>query len=133
VVGAHLSGLPLNKQLTERGATLREATTTAPHYKLFALPNTTPPKPGVMRVAEGGAPIALEVWDMPLRHVGSFLGLIPAPLGLGSVELADGRTVHGFVCEAHALAAATDITRFGGWRAWLAELQERKAASEATV
>ncbi len=119
VVGAHLGGLPLNGQLTERGATLREATTTAPRYKLFALPGTTPPKPGLQRVAEGGAAIAVEVWDMPIDAVGSFLALIPSPLGLGTLELADGRHVHGFVCEAHALVGARDITAFGGWRAFL--------------
>ncbi len=122
VVGAHLSGLPLNAQLTERGATLREATHTAPHYRLFALPDTTPPKPGVLRSAVGGAALAVEVWDVPLRHVGSFLGLIPAPLGLGSIELADGQRVHGFLCESHAVEQASDITSFGGWRAYLAHL-----------
>ncbi|MES2990409.1 MAG: allophanate hydrolase [Pseudomonadota bacterium] len=120
VVGAHLSGLPLNGQLTERGATLREATLTAPNYRLFALPGTVPPKPGLLRVADGGAAIAVEVWDMPVAAVGSFLALIPPPLGLGSLELADGRFVHGFVCEAHALTAARDVTAFGGWRAFVA-------------
>jgi allophanate hydrolase len=122
VVGAHLSGLPLNGQLRERGATLLQATTTAPAYKLYALPGTTPPKPGLLRSAEGGAAIALEVWAMPMEAVGSFLALIPPPLGLGSIELADGRWVHGFLCEAHALADARDITSFGGWRAYLASL-----------
>jgi allophanate hydrolase len=120
VVGAHLSGLPLNGQLTERGATLRDTTFTAPHYRLFALPGTVPPKPGLLRVAEGGAAIAVEVWDVPVAAVGSFLALIPPPLGLGSLELADGRQVHGFVCEAHALGAARDVTAFGGWRAFVA-------------
>jgi len=121
VVGAHLSGLPLNGQLTERGATLREATQTAPHYRLFALPNTTPPKPGLLRASayETGASIAVEVWDVPVDAVGSFLALIPPPLGLGSLELADGRWVHGFICEAHALAEARDVTAFGGWRAFM--------------
>ena len=121
VVGAHLSGLPLNSQLTERGATLREATHTAPHYRLFALPNTSPPKPGLLHVRDGerGAAIAVEVWDVPVDAVGSFLALIPPPLGLGSLELADGRWVHGFICEAHALADARDVTAFGGWRAFL--------------
>jgi allophanate hydrolase len=122
VVGAHLSGLPLNGQLRERGAVLLEATTTAPHYKLYALPGTTPPKPGMQRVTEGGAAIALEVWSMPMSAVGSFLALIPPPLGLGSVQLADGRHVHGFLCEAHALQGARDITSFGGWRAYLHSL-----------
>ncbi|WP_046116225.1 allophanate hydrolase [Aquincola tertiaricarbonis] len=127
VVGAHLSGMPLNGQLTERGATLREATRTAPLYRLFALPGTTPPKPGLQRVAEGGAAIAVEVWDMPLHQVGSFLALIPPPLGLGSLQLADGRVVHGFICEGHALAGATDVTRFGGWRAYVTDLKARSA------
>ncbi len=120
VVGAHLSGLPLNGQLVERGAVLLEATTTAPDYRLYALPGTVPPKPGLVRSAEGGAAIALEVWAMPQRAVGSFLALIPPPLGLGSVQLADGRHVHGFLCEPHALAGAQEITALGGWRAYLA-------------
>lgn len=120
VVGAHLSGLPLNGQLLERGATLREATHTAPLYRLYALPGTTPPKPGLQRVAEGGQAIAVEVWDLPLQHVGSFLALIPQPLGLGTLELADGRRVHGFLCESVALQGARDITGFGGWRAFVA-------------
>ncbi len=122
VVGAHLSGLPLNGQLRERGAVLLETTTTAPQYRFYALPGTTPPKPGLQRVAEGGGAIALEVWAMPVAAVGSFLALIPPPLGLGSVMLADGRHVHGFLCEEHALAGARDITEFGGWRAYLRSL-----------
>jgi allophanate hydrolase len=122
VVGAHLQGLPLNGQLLERGALLQEATTTATRYRLYALPGTTPRKPGLQRVADGGAAIAVELWAMPQRHVGSFLALIPPPLGLGSLELADGRQVHGFLCEAHALEAATDISHHGGWRAYLASL-----------
>ncbi|MEP7057647.1 MAG: allophanate hydrolase [Caldimonas sp.] len=120
VAGAHLHGLPLNGQLVERGATLSAATQTAPHYRLYALPSTVPPKPGMVRVEAGGAAIAVEVWDLPLDAVGSFLALIAAPLGLGRVELADGRSIHGFLCEAHALEGATDITAHGGWRAWLA-------------
>lgn len=127
VVGAHLSGLQLNGQLVERGATLREATRTAPHYRLFALPNTSPPKPGVVRTNQGGAALAVEVWDLPLRHVGSFLALIAAPLGIGSLELADGRRVHGFVCESHAVEGAADITAFGGWRAYLQHLSASPA------
>jgi len=122
VVGAHLSGLPLNGQMVERGALLRERTRTAQHYRLFALPDTRPPKPGLQRVSEGGAAIELEVWDMPQDQLGSFLALIPPPLCLGSVQLADGRHVHGFLCEAHALAGARDISAFGGWRAYLAAL-----------
>ena len=120
VVGAHLDGLPLNGQLLERGATLRERTTTAPLYRLFALPETTPPKPGLLRSATGGHAIEVEVWELPLAAVGSFLALVPPPLALGSIVLADGSAVHGFLCEPHALAGATDISAFGGWRAWLA-------------
>jgi allophanate hydrolase len=122
VVGAHLAGLPLNGQLLERGATLREATRTAPKYRLYALPGTRPPKPGLQRCAEGGSAIEVEVWDLPLAQAGSFLALVPAPLCLGTLELADGRCVHGFLCEAHALAKARDISHFGGWRAYLASL-----------
>ncbi len=124
VVGAHLAGLPLNHQLLERGATLRAATTTAPAYRLFALPHSQPRKPGLRRAAAGeaGHAIAVEVWDLPLAEVGGFLAGIAAPLGLGSVELADGRTVHGFLCESHALQGATDISHFGGWRAYLQSL-----------
>ncbi|WP_370642996.1 allophanate hydrolase [Bordetella sp. LUAb4] len=121
-VGAHLSGLPLNGQLTERGAVLAQRTTTAPCYRLYALPGTVPPKPGLQRVDADGAAIEVEVWQVPLEAVGSFLALVPAPLALGSVELADGRWEHGFVCEGHALAAARDITAFGGWRAYVATL-----------
>lgn len=120
VVGAHLSGLPLNRQLTERGATLRCATHTAPAYRLFELPDSSPRKPGLLRCAAGGHAIAVEVWDMPLDQVGSFLALIPPPLGLGSVHLADGSTVHGFLCEPVALDGARDISASGGWRAHLA-------------
>ena len=120
VVGAHLSGLPLNWQLTERGATLRQATLTAPVYRLYELPGSQPRKPGLLRSADGGQAIAVEVWDMPLDQVGSFLALIPPPLGLGSVLLADGSTAHGFLCEPVALQGARDITASGGWRAHLA-------------
>jgi allophanate hydrolase len=122
VVGAHLSGLPLNGQLLERGARLLRATTTAAQYRLFALPGTRPPKPGLLRVGAGGHAIAVEVWSVPLQAVGSFLALIPPPLGLGSVELAEGGHVHGFLCEPLALEGATDISHHGGWRAYLASL-----------
>ncbi|MRD48663.1 allophanate hydrolase [Caenimonas koreensis DSM 17982] len=124
VVGAHLSGMPLNTQLTERHSTLVGAAHTAPHYRLFALPNTTPPKPGLLRVEAGtGAAIAIEVWEMPLEHYGSFVALIPAPLCIGTLALADGSHVQGFVCEPQALQGAQDITSFGGWRAYIASLR----------
>jgi allophanate hydrolase len=120
VVGAHLSGLPLNGQLTERGATLQERAMTAPLYRLFALPGTTPPKPGLLRVGAGGMPIEVEVWNLPLDQVGSFLALVPSPLALGTLQLGDGRSVHGFLCEPAALEGAADISSHGGWRAYLA-------------
>jgi allophanate hydrolase len=125
VVGAHLSGMPLNSQLTERGATLVSAAETAPDYRFFALPGTLPPKPGLLRVAPGaGARIALEIWDMPLEHYGSFVALIPAPLGIGTLTLSDGNSVQGFLCETLATDGAHDISHFGGWRAYIASLQK---------
>ncbi|TVP53503.1 MAG: allophanate hydrolase [Halomonadaceae bacterium] len=119
VVGAHLTGMPLNVQLTERHARLLEQTTTSPRYRLYALPDSTPPKPGLRRTGESqGQAIIVEVWEMATWDFGSFVGLIPPPLGIGNVELADGRWVKGFICEDHALAEAQDITHFGGWRAF---------------
>jgi len=124
VVGAHLSGMPLNGQLTSLGATLDCATATADRYRLHALAGTTPPKPGLRRVGddEAGVSIAVEVWQVPLAGVGRFLALVPPPLALGSIELADGRWLHGFVCEGHALAHAPDVSAFGGWRAYMRSL-----------
>jgi allophanate hydrolase len=120
VVGAHLAGQPLNWQLLERGARKVAATHTAPHYRLYALPGTTPPKPGLARVDRDGAAIEVEVWELPLRRFGEFVAEIPAPLGIGSLELADGGWVKGFICEPAAIAGATDISAFGGWRAYRA-------------
>ena len=131
VVGAHLSGMPLNGQLTERGATLLRATTTSLRYRLHALPGTVPPKPGLQRSTAGGTAIALEVWSVPVAEVGSFLALIPPPLGLGSVELADGSWVHGFICEGHALAGAEDVSHHGGWRAYIASRAAAAGSSQA--
>ena len=119
VVGAHLTGMPLNGQLTERGAARVALTTTAPRYRLHALADTVPPKPGLQRVA-GGTAIEVEVWEMPLAHFGSFVAAVPPPLAIGSLELADGTWVKGFVCEPHALVGAPDISHFCGWRAYLA-------------
>ena len=128
VVGAHLSGMPLNSQLTDRGASLVRATGTAPDYKFFALPGTVPPKPGLLRVSPGqGSSIAVEVWQMPLEHYGSFVALIPAPLGIGTLTLADGSAVQGFICEPEALQGALDITHMGGWRAYIASLATNQA------
>ncbi|BCM89750.1 allophanate hydrolase [Abditibacteriota bacterium] len=120
VCGAHMSGLPLNVQLAERGARLLQKTRSAPIYRLYALPGGPPQRPGMVRVSEGGAPIELEVWSVPIEAYGSFVAGIPSPLGIGTVELEDGSKVQGFVCEAVAAEGAEDITEFGGWRSWLA-------------
>jgi len=119
VVGAHLRGLPLNGQLRERGARLLACTRTQACYRFFALAGTVPPKPGLLRVTEGGHAIEAEVWEMPIEHYGSFVTLIAAPLGIGSIVLEDGSSVQGFLCEAAALDGARDISAFGGWRAYL--------------
>lgn len=118
VVGAHIYGMPLNHQLTERQAVYVEQTTTAPCYRLYALADTQPPKPGLVR-EDGGAAISVELWDIPLARFGEFVAEIPAPLGIGTLVLADGRRVKGFICEPWALQGATDITEFGGWRNYL--------------
>jgi allophanate hydrolase len=126
VCGAHLQGQPLNRQLVERGARLQATTRTAPIYRLYALADAGNGvrRPGLAPVANGetGAAIEVEVWEMPEEHFGSFVAGIPAPLGIGRTQLADGRSVPGFICEAAGLAGASDITAFGGWRAWLASL-----------
>ncbi|KQN74848.1 allophanate hydrolase [Devosia sp. Leaf64] len=121
VVGAHLTGMPLNPELTALGGWLVEETKTAPQYRLYALKGTVPPKPGLQRVAEtNGEPIIIEVWSLPAAGFGTFVSKIPAPLGVGKLVLADGRHVTGFLCEATALDDAADITKFGGWRAYIA-------------
>ncbi len=129
VVGAHLSGMPLNGQLTERGARLITQTHTAPDYRFYALKGTVPPKPGLLRVEPGGGtPIVVELWEMPVAQYGSFVAHIPAPLGIGSLKLADGSSVQGFLCEPQALSNATDISHFGGWRAYIQSLQSLQSS-----
>jgi len=119
VCGAHLDGLALNWQLKQRGATLVEATVSSPHYRLYALAGGPVQRPGMVRVASGGVAIAVEVWQLPSAALGAFLSEIPAPLGLGKVELSDGRWETGFVCDGYGLEGARDISEWGGWRAWL--------------
>jgi allophanate hydrolase len=117
VVGAHLSGQPLNYQLVEREAKLLQATRTAKDYKFFALTNTTPAKPGLIRVPGFAGPgIEIEVWLMPETAFGSFVAAIPPPLGIGSCELADGEVVKGFLCEPYAIENMPEITSYEGWR-----------------
>jgi allophanate hydrolase len=118
VFGAHLRGQPLNGQLTALGARFEEATTTTADYRMVALP-TTPPKPGVLRVEQGGRALRCEVWAISRAELGTFLVHLPAPMALGSVTLADGRRVVGFGCDASAAEGAEDITGYGGWLAYL--------------
>jgi allophanate hydrolase len=119
VCGAHMSGLPLNKELTERGGRLVAACRTGRGYRLYALPGGPPERPGLLRSGNGAA-IEVEVWQIPTVSLGSFVEGIPPPLAIGSVELEDGSRVKGFLCEAHATEGARDITEFGGWRNYLA-------------
>ena len=116
VCGAHLSGLPLNGQLTRRRGRLVKVTRTAPSYRLYALPDGK--RPGLLRQAPGAA-IEVEVWELPVAEFGGFVAEIPAPLGIGSLELEDGECVQGFLCEAYAVADALDITGHGGWKSYL--------------
>lgn len=120
VCGAHMSGLPLNHQLTERGAWQVSSTCTSPDYRLYALPGGPPARPGLVRVPEGGVRIDIEIWRMPEEHFASFVRGIPAPLGMGQVTSASGTQTCGFLCESFALAQAADISHFGGWRNYLA-------------
>jgi allophanate hydrolase len=120
VVGAHLTGLPLNHELTSRGGRLVRCARTAPHYSLYALSGMVPPKPGLVRTSDArGHGIELEIWELGLREFGSFVLGVPSPLSIGTIELDDGPPVHGFLCEATATAGAEDISRFGGWRNYL--------------
>lgn len=121
VVGAHLTGFPLNWQLQERGAKLLKTTRTASKYRFYELKGGPILKPGLVKNDTHGAAIELEVWAMPKQHLGSFLALIPSPLGLGKVELEDGSQVVGFICEPYGIEDATDITETGGWRNWMAQ------------
>ena len=116
VCGAHLSGLPLNHQLIERGSCLVQATRTSPDYRLFALPDGK--RPGLIRARDGVA-IEVEIWEMPLAHYGSLVAAIRSPLGIGTLTLENGETVQGFLCEADAAGSAQDISTTGGWRAYL--------------
>jgi allophanate hydrolase len=119
VVGAHLSGMPLNHQLTERGARLVSKTRTAPAYRLYALEQ----KPGLVRVAHGGTSIEVEVWEMTAANFGAFVAQIPPPLGIGTLELEDGARVQGFLCEHYAVQGRPDVSAHGGWRAYCASVR----------
>ena len=119
VLGAHLRGQPLHHQLSSRGAAYVTTTATAPTYRMYALEGAVA-KPGLQRVADGGGAVEVEVWSLSPAAFGDFVAEIPAPLGVGTLELADGSTVTGFIGESVALDGALDITDYGCWRAWLA-------------
>lgn len=136
VVGAHLRGFPLNKDLTSRGGVFHQCTTTSATYRLFALANTKPRKPGLRRVTanEQGREIEVEIWHLPKACFADFMGTIPFPLGIGQVELSDHTWVNGFVCESSALEGALDITEFGSWRAYTKSLvPDRKKITSVLI
>jgi allophanate hydrolase len=120
VVGSHMAGLPLNRALTGLGARFVRVARTGARYRFYALPAGDPPRPGLVRVRSGGASIEGEIWAVPSEAMGAFLATVPLPLAIGTVELDDGATVKGFLCEGHAAGVAEDITHLGGWRAYLA-------------
>ena len=123
VVGAHLSGMPLNGELTTRGGVLVRKGETEKSYTLSALPGGPPKRPGLLRVAEGqGHAIEVEVWALPPAGFGTFVAGVPAPLCIGTLRLADGTTPKGFLVEPEGLKGASDISHFGGWRAYIASL-----------
>jgi len=128
VCGAHMSGLPLNPQLVALGGEFVEKTKTAPYYKLFRLNGFKPERPGLLRVAEHGSSICVEVWKLPIENYGAFVAGVPAPLGFGTLVLKDGTQVQGFLCEAYATLDAIDISEFGGWRSYVKESASKAAA-----
>ena len=128
VCGAHMSGLPLNHELTERGARLLDSGRSAAHYRFYALEAFSPPRPGMVRGERGGE-IELEIWEMPASRFGDFVDGIPAPLGIGTVELENGEQVRGFLCEHYATAGAREITELGSWRTYVAERKATAAAN----
>lgn len=125
VVGAHLTGMPLNGELVSNGGQLLRRCRTARDYRLYVLPGTTPPKPGLVRAPGSDGPgIAVEMWSLTPGAFGRFVARIPAPLVIGKVELDDGSAASGFLCEAYAVADAQEITAFEGWREYRASLSE---------
>jgi allophanate hydrolase len=119
VCGAHMTGFPLNSQLTDRGARFLERTHTAAAYRFYALPGGPPFRPGLVRVPTGGAAIEVEIWSVPAEHFGTFVANIPAPLVIGKVELTNGTHIPGFLCESHAVTRAEDITHLASWRTYI--------------
>ena len=131
VIGAHMEGLPLNHQLAAVGGRLMEAVRTAPDYRLVAFAEMNPPRPGMVRVGKGGAPIAAEVWRLPAAAFGAFVANVEAPHAIGKVALEDGRRLPGFLCDALAAAGRPDIGGYGGWRGWLTRHAAKNARNGA--
>ena len=128
VVGAHLTGMPLNHELTSRGGVFRRAVSTTADYRFYALAGGPPKRPGLIRVSDGkGSAILTEVWALPPAGFGSFVAGIPSPLGIGTLRLGDGTTPKGFLVEPEGLNGAEEITSFGGWRAYIADLASKAA------
>ena len=128
VVGAHLSGMALNHELTTLGGVLVRPATTTPDYRFYALAGGPPKRPGLIRVADGtGAAIVCEVWALPAAGFGTFVAGIPSPLGIGTLRLADGTRPKGFLVEPEGLVGAEEITGHGGWRAYVAHLAGKAA------
>jgi allophanate hydrolase len=120
VVGAHLRGMPLNRELLALGGLFVKETATAPDYRLYALNGAVPPKPGLLRVAEGaGVTIVVEIWKLSFEAFGKFVAAVSAPLSIGTLALVDGSRMKGFLVEAVATENARDISSFGGWRAYV--------------
>lgn len=132
VIGAHLSGQPLNTALTELGARLHAATPTAPTYRLLSLPGAPPARPGLVRVRTGGGSVEAETWSLPRPALATLMTTVPPPLAIGHIELADGSTTLGFLCEAVAAESAIDITDHGGWRAFRAAAEESVSSLSAS-
>lgn len=123
VVGAHMDGMPLNRDLVALGATFMRRTTTTRDYRFYALTGGPPRRPGLLRVADGeGAAIEVEVWSLDAAGFGRFIADIPSPLGIGTLRLADGSTPKGFLVEPQGIVGAEDITSYGGWRRYMAAL-----------
>jgi len=131
VVGAHLSGEPLNHQLTALNGRLSRAVRTAPCYRLFALPGM-PARPGMIRAVASAGAIEGEIWMLPPDSFGRFVHAVPAPLTIGRIELESGESVSGFLCESYATAGCPEITAYGGWRRYRETLLQTLLASAAS-
>lgn len=125
VCGAHMQDLPLNPQLVALGGEFVQASSTSANYKLFKLNGFTPERPGLLRVAQNGHEIQLEVWQLPIENFGKFVASVPSPLGFGTLELADGSLVNGFMCEHYATLESENISHLGSWRTYLNNIIKR--------